>query len=217
MLDLLIDIFTANGYAAVFLVLLICGFGVPLPEDLTLIAGGVIAGLGYANVHVMHAVGLAGVLAGDMTMFLIGRKLGPRALRARWVSRVLTPRRYARVQQKFARHGNGLMFVARFLPGLRAPIYLTAGVTRKIPLHHFLLLDGLAALVSVPIWVYLGYYGAQNHEWLLLWIKRSKLGIGVAVVVALLALGIALWVRRGRGRRRLALLRERRRAKRSRN
>jgi membrane protein DedA with SNARE-associated domain len=42
----LLPIFTEYGYVAVFLVLLACGFGLPLPEDITLVAGGVIAGLG---------------------------------------------------------------------------------------------------------------------------------------------------------------------------
>ena len=39
--------FVEYGYAAVFFVLVICGFGVPIPEDLTLVTGGVISGMGY--------------------------------------------------------------------------------------------------------------------------------------------------------------------------
>ena len=61
-LQVLIDFFTGYGYFAVFFVLLICGFGVPIPEDITLVAGGVISGLGYTHVHTMFAVGMAGVL-----------------------------------------------------------------------------------------------------------------------------------------------------------
>ena len=53
MLSLLEAFFTQYGYAAVFFVLVACGFGVPIPEDVTLVAGGVISGLGYANVHIM--------------------------------------------------------------------------------------------------------------------------------------------------------------------
>lgn len=209
LLDILVGLFTDNGYVAVFIVLLVCGFGVPVPEDITLIAGGVIAGLGYANVHLMCLVGLVGVLAGDSAMFLIGRYLGPRAMRQRWVALLLTPRRYARVQKKFARYGSRLMFVARFLPGLRSPIYLTAGMTRQISFRRFLLLDGTAALISVPLWIYLGFYGALNHEWLLVWIKRSK--IGVALLLTAVALAI-IWLgwQRLRRQRRLREVRARR-------
>ena len=52
-----------------FFVLVICGFGVPIPEDLTLVTGGVISGLGYTNSHIMFAVGMLGVLVGDGFMF----------------------------------------------------------------------------------------------------------------------------------------------------
>lgn len=206
LLDALIHLFTANGYLAVFVVLMVCGFGIPIPEDITLVAGGVIAGLGYANVHVMCAVGIAGALGGDALMFLIGRHLGSRALRLRWVALLLTPRRYARVQSKFSRYGSRLMFVARFLPGLRSPIFLTAGMTRRVSFTRFILLDGFAALISVPIWVYLGYYGAQNHDWLLLWLKRGKTGIAVVLGVLAVLLLVMLW-RRLRRRERLRRLR----------
>ncbi|MBS7457037.1 DedA family protein [Coralloluteibacterium stylophorae] len=187
-LSLLVDFFSDYGYLAVFLILLACGFGVPIPEDVTLVAGGIISGLGYANVHLMFGVCMVGVLLGDSTMFLIGRHFGVRALRWRWVNWLLTPARYARVQQKFERYGTRLLFIARFLPGLRSPIFLTAGMTRRVSYLKFLMLDGLAALISVPIWVYLGDYGADNHEWLLLWLKRGQTGLYVVLGVVGLAI-----------------------------
>ena len=67
-------IFTEYGYWAVFVMLLICGFGIPVPEDVTLVTGGVIAGLGHAHVHTMFAVGMAGVMIGDGLMFTLGMK-----------------------------------------------------------------------------------------------------------------------------------------------
>ena len=50
-MEFLISFFSSYGYWAVFLVLIACGFGVPIPEDITLVSGGVISGLGYTNVH----------------------------------------------------------------------------------------------------------------------------------------------------------------------
>lgn len=209
LLQFLVSLFTSHGYFAVFAVLLICGFGVPIPEDITLVAGGIIAGLGYANVHVMCAIGIVGALIGDSIMFLTGYHFGFRAIKLRWVSWLLTPRRYARVQEKFSRYGNRLMFIARFLPGLRSPIFLTAGMTRRVSFARFILLDGAAALISVPIWVYLGFFGAENHAWLLLWIKRFK--IALLIVVVLLAIAAGAWVLRYWLRRRDVLQRLRRR------
>ena len=76
--DALLPIFTQYGYLAVFLMLLICGFGIPIPEDVTLVTGGVIAGMGFADVNTMVFVGLSGVLIGDGIMFGLGRRHGPR-------------------------------------------------------------------------------------------------------------------------------------------
>ncbi|WP_410497408.1 DedA family protein [Chitinibacter sp. S2-10] len=190
-LQSLISIFTDYGYLAVFTVLLACGLGVPIPEDISLVAGGVISGLGYAHVHTMFAVGMAGVLIGDSFMFLLGRYCGTNLLEHRYFKRMMTPDRYQAVQDKFERYGNRVLFVARFLPGLRAPIYLTAGMSCRISYLRFLILDGMAALISVPVWVYLGYYGATNREWLLMWLARGQTAI--LVLVAIVAVIVGAW------------------------
>lgn len=189
MLVLLESFFINFGYAAVFFVLVICGFGVPIPEDITLVAGGVISGLGYANVHMMFAVGMAGVLVGDGIMFMLGRIYGEKILRFKPVARLMPPKRYAQVQQKFDQYGNRVLFVARFLPGLRSPIFLTAGMSGKVSFWQWLIMDGFAALISVPLWVYLGNYGAENKDWLMQKVHQFQhglfalLGVGAVFIV----------------------------------
>jgi membrane protein DedA with SNARE-associated domain len=197
LLERLVTVFAENGYAAVFVALLLCGAGAPLPEDVSLVAGGVITGLGYGNVHVMVAVAAVGVLAGDAGMFLLGHHYGARMLKWRLVARVLTPERYARVQEKFTRYGNRMLFFARFLPGMRTAVYITAGTTHRVSFLRFLLLDGLAALVSVPIWVYLGYLGANNQAWLVMWVKRGQTSLWALGAIVLLV-ALALWWRHRR-------------------
>ncbi len=197
LLEQLVSIFARNGYLAVFIALMICGAGLPLPEDITLVAGGVIAGLGYANVHVMFALTMFGVLLGDSGIFLLGHHYGDRMLKWRLIARILTPARYAKVQEKFDRYGNRVLFFARFLPGMRTTIYVTAGTTHRVSFLRFLLIDTLAALISVPIWVYLGYFGAHNHQWLITWIHRGQASLW-AIVGILLLTGALLWWRRRR-------------------
>ncbi|MEI8327473.1 MAG: DedA family protein [Betaproteobacteria bacterium] len=194
----LLPVFTEYGYVAVFVMLLICGFGVPVPEDVTLVTGGVIAGLGYANEHNMVAVGLAGVLLGDGLIFSLGRLYGDRITRVPFLRRVLTPERFAQAQDKFAKYGKWVMFVARFLPGLRTPVFLTAGMTGRISGPVWFLMDGFAALISVPVWVYLGYYGAKNFDWLFAMVRR-----GQHIILLVLLLG-AVWAALHGWRRRKA-------------
>ena len=200
LLERLIVLFAESGYLAVFAALLLCGAGAPLPEDITLVAGGVIAGLGFANVHAMAGVALVGVLAGDSAMFLLGHRHGARIMQWQLVARLLTPERYCRVQEKFARYGNRLLFLARFLPGMRTAVYVTAGATHRVSFLRFFLLDGLAALISVPVWVYLGYFGANNREWLAMWIGRGQNGLWVLAGIAVLVASVLWWRHRRRAR-----------------
>ena len=52
-LQLLVEFFSQYGYIAVFGVLILCGFGLPIPEDITLVSGGIISALGNTNQHIM--------------------------------------------------------------------------------------------------------------------------------------------------------------------
>ncbi|HEZ4778533.1 TPA: DedA family protein [Neisseria meningitidis] len=183
--------FVEYGYAAVFFVLVICGFGVPIPEDLTLVTGGVISGMGYTNPHIMFAVGMLGVLVGDGIMFAAGRIWGQKILRFKPIARIMTPKRYEQVQEKFDKYGNWVLFVARFLPGLRTAVFVTAGISRKVSYLRFLIMDGLAALISVPVWIYLGEYGAHNIDWLMA--KMHSLQSGIFVILGIGATVVA-WI-----------------------
>jgi membrane protein DedA with SNARE-associated domain len=195
-LNQLIGFFTDYGYAAVFIVLLACGFGLPIPEDVTLVAGGIISGMGYTHVHTMVIVGLLGVLAGDGIMFLMGRIFGQKILKFRLIAALMTPERYEKVQEKFEKYGSGVLFFARFMPGLRSPIFLTAGMSGKVSTWKFLLMDGVAALVSVPAWVYIGYHGANNREWLLSTLKHGQNGIFIFLGIVVLAFVVYLYSQR---------------------
>ena len=183
--------FVEYGYAAVFFVLVICGFGVPIPEDLTLVTGGVISGMGYTNPHIMFAVGMLGVLVGDGIMFAAGPIWGQKILRFKPIARIMTPKRYEQVQEKFDKYGNWVLFVARFLPGLRTAVFVTAGISRKVSYLRFIIMDGLAALISVPIWIYLGEYGAHNIDWLMA--KMHSLQSGIFVILGIGAAVVA-WI-----------------------
>ncbi|MDO4643800.1 MAG: DedA family protein [Cardiobacteriaceae bacterium] len=186
------------GYYAVFAVLVISGMGLPLPEDITLVTAGIISALSDKDVHLMFVVSYLGVLMGDWVMYLIGWKFGPHLRRTRWFSKILTPERMIQTEALFHRYGNRVIFVARFLPGLRAPIYVMTGISRHVSLLQFTLMDGLAAILSVPLFVYVGYYGAENHEWLVKKMHEFKYVTAAAIVVAAGMIFYALWRRKRR-------------------
>ena len=196
LLNILVEFFQTYGYFAVFSVLLLCGFGLPVPKDVTLVAGGVISYLGNSNEHIMFGVGMAGVMLGDSVMFLAGYYGGERILSIKFIANFLTPKRYEKVQEQFEKHGKWVVFFARFMPGLRAPIFLSAGISKRVSFRRFFFTDGLAALISVPVWIYLGFYGATNFEWLMSMVHKGQALVLGIVALALIILGFFIYRKR---------------------
>lgn len=191
-LNYLINFFVVYGYIAVFIVLIACGFGIPIPEDITLIAGGVICALSLdsgphvLSPNVMIMVSIGGVIIGDGAMFVLGRYLGGKVTRLPVLRRIITVKTYKKIQEKAHRYGDKILFIARFLPGLRAPIFVTAGMSHKVPFWKFIVMDGSAALISVPIWVYLGYIFAHDLDLVLNWTRQFQVAIISIIVILVL-------------------------------
>ncbi|MFZ5493988.1 MAG: DedA family protein [Verrucomicrobiota bacterium] len=140
-----------------FFVLLLCGLGLPVPEDVVLVTAGALGQIDGRPWLEVTVVMYAGVMLGDSTIFFAGRYLGVRLRGARWFQRYFSAKKQAKVEDLFHRYHTWVLFVGRFLPGLRMPIFFTAGSTR-VKFWKFFCLDGLAALVSVPFFVWLGHW-----------------------------------------------------------
>ena len=139
------------------------GLGLPLPEDIPLILAGLVVSTGRADLAPMILVGLVGVIMGDSTLFLMGRRYGTGILEHRWFRRIAKPWLVNKARQKYEHHGAKILFVARFMPGLRSVLFLTAG-TFRVPYWKLLVFDGSAALISVPLWIWAGYYFSGRVE-----------------------------------------------------
>ena len=152
------------GIWALFIILILCGLGLPVPEDIILISAGMVAaesGQSWAHTSILMWFG---VMAGDSLTFLIGRHFGVRLLASKWALRIFPATKQAKARGMFERYGSMVMFVGRFLPGLRAPLFASSGAMH-VPYLKFALLDGAAALISAPVFVWLGHWlWVEFHE-----------------------------------------------------
>jgi membrane protein DedA with SNARE-associated domain len=143
------------SYMGPFLGLLLCGLGLPLPEEVFLLSAGILLYKGEVEfVRITLLCSLA-ILMGDSLPFLLGRRYGMKALEIPWVARVLHPERFQRFRRRFDAHGNWAVFACRFLPMLRIPGYFVAG-TMGMRYSRMLILDTVGVLLSVPISIFLG-------------------------------------------------------------
>ena len=153
--EALVQFFGDFGYLAPFVVLLLCGVGLPLPEEVSLLGAGMLVQQGQVEFVPITIVCGVAILLGDSVPFWLGRRYGLAALKVRWVNRVVHPERFARIQKRFEEHGNWATFICRFFAGIRIPGYFVAGMM-GMSYPRFLLLDTLGVLISVPISIWLG-------------------------------------------------------------
>ena len=127
----------------------------PFPGDTVTLAGAVLVGAwGYSLPLTLAAVVLGG-LAGAAIDFEVGRLLarghGSRLMRFALVRQAVGG--MERVSRAFARHGEAFIAINRFLPGIRAFLFIAAGIAgmRRGRVLFFATLSGLAwnALIIV--------------------------------------------------------------------
>jgi membrane protein DedA with SNARE-associated domain len=160
-LDYLMGWFTRFHYVAPFIVLLLCGLGAPLPEEVTLIGCGYLLHLHKVGFLPITIVCATAILLGDSIPYWLGRHYGLAALKTRWVAKVLHPERFAKLERRFEENKNWSIFTCRFLPGLRIPGYFVAG-TLRMSFTRFIVLDGLGVLLSVPTSIYVASIVFKN-------------------------------------------------------
>jgi membrane protein DedA with SNARE-associated domain len=185
LVEAIIEQFT---YLGLFLVLFGAGLGIPIPEEIPVLAAGVLAHEGIVRWWIALPLCLVAILGGDAALYWIGHHWGEHILDWRVVRYVLTPAREERFKASYRRHGVKIVFAARHVAGVRAAAFLTAGIAR-VPFGQFLAIDAAAALISVPISFALAFFFADQLEALIADVHRIERWIAIAVVAV-----VAVWL-----------------------
>jgi membrane protein DedA with SNARE-associated domain len=191
LVDFLLGFYGPTPYFLIFGILVTCGLGLPIPEDVCLIAAGLLSYYGVTDLWTMIFVAFLGVMIGDSIIFYLGAHYGRRLTKHWFFHKLLPDERLEAVKAKLHRSGNKLFFAARFMPGLRAPVFFTAG-TLHIPYPRFALYDGMAALISVPMIIGAVYYFGDELDQVVRVIKSIEHGIVFVIAAAILAI-LAKW------------------------
>src|SRR6186997_822278 len=109
-----IHILSTWGLVGTFVILYLSGLGLPIPEEVTLLAAGYVASTGAFSPWTASAVAVVAILLGDSTIYWIGRHWGRRAL-AGPLRRLVSPERVTRAEQSFRGRRNWFVFAARFV------------------------------------------------------------------------------------------------------
>jgi membrane protein DedA with SNARE-associated domain len=183
---------------AVVAALLLAGLGLPLPEDLSLLTAGYLVWSGQATLAWVLPACFVAIVAGDSVLFWLGWHFGEAITKHKYLRHRLTPKRLARIEHYFHRHGSKTVVVGRFAAGARALFFLAAGVT-KMSYWRFLLYDGLAAAVSATAWILIGWRFGAQIDWVRHFVHRVE-----HIVLILVAATVVGWLITRQIRRRVA-------------
>ncbi len=188
-------------YLGIFVLMMASGFGLPIPEEVTLVSSGLVCFAAtrpnlppppYPNAHLVDPYITAGVaffsvIFADCLVYFLGKFFGGKVQRSQFIDRYRS--RFDQVSDWTKRYGMWAAGAFRFTPGLRFPGHFACGMM-GLSISKFIAVDAMAAAVSVPTQVLLvAFYG----ETILYYFKQFKMGI-LAVVIALVLFYLGRWL-----------------------
>jgi len=175
--------------------------GLIAPGETAMLLGGLVAGQGQISVVTLIGVVWVCAVAGDLTSYFLGRRLG-RPFLVRHGSKVqITEARLHHVEGFFDRHGGKAILIGRFVGLVRAIAPFIAG-SSGMPLRRFLPYDIVGAGLWGSTFVLLGYIFWQSFAQLVDYAKKGALALGTVIVLVAGIVWLVRWVRRPENLRR---------------
>lgn len=155
------QIISDYGPWAIFVLVLIEDFGIPVPGETALISAALLASQGKLPIVWLLPAAWLGAVIGDNIGYCIGR-FGGRRVVLRYGEKVgITDHRLARIERFFQRRGGAIVLVARFFVGLRQLNGLVAGIGCMAG-PRFVLYNAIGAALWVAVWGF-GVYWFGRH------------------------------------------------------
>lgn len=186
MSDWVVRLIDAGGYWGIALLMVLENVFPPIPSELIMGIGGIRVGQGQMEMVPLLAAGTLGTTIGNLFWYYLGIRLGFERLRpfvlrhGRWITLRWSEVRW--LHQAFARHGEKIVFVFRFMPVFRTIVSLPAGLF-SMGLARFIIWTGAGALIwnifLAGAGYYLGVHFSAIDEWL-----GPLTNLAIAIMVA---------------------------------
>lgn len=169
------------GYLAIFALLMLGIFGIPIPDELLLTFAGYLVFRGELQLVPTMLVVVSGSIFGISLNYVVGRAIG-----ANLIFKYLAKFNRLSKLQNFSKRLDGrVVFWGYFLPGVRHWVTVAAGIA-KLPLAIFALFAYSGGFIWSVLFISLGYF--LGREGALLSQKIClHLQITVGVIVSLLS------------------------------
>ncbi|WP_353685009.1 DedA family protein [Thermodesulfovibrio sp. 3907-1M] len=174
------------SYPGLFFLLILGGLGIPLfPEDLILIACGVMISMGIIKPVPAVLISYAGLILSDFMLYWAGRRFGRKIVTNHRFEKILSPAKFLIIEKKFRRHSTLIMLLGRLLVGFRTQVFLLSGIA-KVSITKFLIIDSFGSAVVLTIMVTAGYLGGKFLERVQKGMLYMEYIVGFLAVVAII-------------------------------
>ncbi|MDT8435318.1 MAG: VTT domain-containing protein [Gemmatimonadota bacterium] len=162
----------------------------PVPSDVVVVAGAVLADRGLLDVRLVFAIAWLSNLLLALAVYLAARRYGSGIFATRWGRWLLRPAQLRRMEEFYREYGTITILVSRFFPVFRVLVPAFAGVSR---LGFFRTSVPLA--VATGVWyaalVALGVFFSRNLDVVATALRALNttaglIGLGVALLLGLL-------------------------------
>lgn len=183
----IINILKEYGYIAMFLIALIeNGIFFLLPGDSMLIAAGILAAGDIFNVYIVMMMFSVGSFVGNLIGYEIGKKLEIYRERHKWLRRILQDQYIEEAHKTFAKYGDRIVLVQRYIPMVRTFGPMVAGAVGMR--YQTFILYSIAGSLLWSVSLVLPAYWLGNHVPGI----ESRIEIMVLTVIAITSIPV-IW------------------------
>lgn len=172
-------------YMGIFVLLVLGGIGFPFPEGVTLILCGFLISTEVIKPIPALFIAYSGVLIGDFLAYYLGRKYGRMIVTHKKFHKIILPERLLSLEDRFKKKGTILIIIGGHLV---SGIFLVAGIMR-MSLSKFLMADAIASILTIIIWVGIGYAGGYSLQVIKKDITRVE-----HIAILLIIILIVIWL-----------------------
>ncbi len=152
---------------ALWLTLLGIGLATLASEDLACLTAGLLVARGLIPLPAGIFASFSGIWLGDMALYAAGRYGGGWCVKRAPLRWVMSGKSLETGRSFLLRKGAVAIFISRFTPGMRLPLYVAAGIVKMpaLRLGLWFLLAGLAW--TIPVVTLAATFGQRASDWLL--------------------------------------------------
>lgn len=191
-LQYIVSLVESLGYLGIFLMTVIEGTLIPIPNEVTMIPAGYLVAAGKMHIFGVLFAGLLGNLVGGLITYYVAYHYGRDLLRKFGKYVFFSESKLDQVDAYFAKHGPISIALGRIMPGLKHFISFPAGLA-KMDIKLFSIFTILGGGLWIVMLVTLGYFIGDNEATIEPYLKKMQWSIVIGVVAIV---GLYLFIKR---------------------